>query len=151
MKGNVKVDYDFGRKSLGVEGLYAREVTSTLQDLWQALKNLSIDVDRALVPYEVIMVASASLSPKFSNNVEVSDLLGFNLRIVEASFALENGDPTSPSKWFHVRITPVYSSYRPGERENLYRIEVVYRDEKEKILKFIENAGDILKRLLERV
>jgi len=117
----------------------------------KALKNLSIDVDRALVPYEVIMVASASLSPKFSNNVEVSDLLGFNLRMVEASFALENGDPTSPSKWFHVRITPVYSSYRPGERENLYRIEVVYRDEKEKILKFIENAGDILKRLLERV
>jgi hypothetical protein len=151
MKGNVKVDYDFGRKSLGVEGLYAREVTSTLQDLWQVLKNLSIDVDRALVPYEVIMVASASLSPKFSNNVEASDLLGFNLRMVEASLALENGDPTSPSKWFHVRITPVYSSYRPGEKENLYRIEVVYRDEKEKILKFIENAGDILKRLLERV
>jgi len=151
MKGNVKVDYDFSRRSLGVEGLYAREVASTLQDLWQALKNLNIDVERALVPYEVIVVALASLSPKFSNNVEASDLLGFNLRMVEASFALENGDPTSPSKWLHIMITPVYSSYRPSERENLYRIEVIYRDEKEKVLKFIENVDNILKSLLERV
>ena len=151
MKGNVKVDYDFSRRSLGVEGLYAREVASTLQDLWQALKNLNIDVERALVPYEVIVVALASLSPKFSNNVEASDLLGFNLRMVEASFALENGDPTSPSKWLHIMITPVYSSYRPSERENLYRIEAVYRDEKEKVLKFIENVDNILKSLLERV
>ena len=151
MKGNVKVDYDFSRRSLGVEGLYAREVASTLQDLWQALKNLNIDVERALVPYEVIVVALASLSPKFSNNVETSDLLGFNLRMVEASFALENGDPTSPSKWLHIMITPVYSSYRPSERENLYRIEVIYRDEKEKVLKFIENVDNILKSLLERV
>jgi hypothetical protein len=45
----------------------------------------------------------------------------------------------------------VYSSYKPGEKENLYRIEVVYRDEREKALRLIENVGDILTKLLERV
>ena len=89
----LKVDYDFGRRSLGVEGLYAREVVLTLQDLWQALKNLSIDVDRALVPYEVIVVASASLSPKFSNNIETSDLLGLTLEWLKQALHLRMVTP----------------------------------------------------------
>jgi hypothetical protein len=152
IKGNVRIDYDFGRRSLGVEGSDAREVALSFQDVWEVLKNLGIDFQRALIPCEAIVIASASLSPKFSSNrIEALDLLGHNLRIVEAGFALEDGDPVSPTKWFHIRIVPVYSSYRPGEKENLYRIEVVYRDEKEKVLRFIENVGDVLKKLLERV
>lgn len=152
IKGNIRVDYDFGRRSLGIEGLDAREVALSFQDVWEVLRNLGIDIQKALIPCEAIVIASVSLSPKFSSNrVEVLDLLGHNLRIVEAGFALEDGDPVSPTKWFHIRIVPVYSSYRPGEKENLYRIEVVYRDEKEKVLRFIENVGDVLKKLLERV
>jgi len=152
VKGGVRVDYDFGKRSLGVEGSDAREVALAFQDVWGALKNLGIDIQKALIPCEVIVIAFASLSPKFSSSrVETLDLLGHNLRMVEAGFALEDGDPASPSKWLHIRITPVYSSYKPGEKENLYRIEVVYRDEREKVLRFIENAGDVLKKLLERV
>jgi len=152
IKGNIRVDYDFGRRSLGIEGLDAREVALSFQDVWEVLRNLGIDIQKALIPCEAIVIASVSLSPKFSSNrVEVLDLLGHNLRIVEAGFALEDGDPASPTRWLHIRIVPVYSSYRPGEKENLYRIEVVYRDEKEKVLRFIENVGDVLKKLLERV
>jgi hypothetical protein len=71
--------------------------------------------------------------------------------MAEAGFTLEGGDPASPTKWLHIRIAPVYSSYKPGEKENLYRIEVVHRDEREKALRLIENVGDIPTKLLERV
>jgi hypothetical protein len=152
IKGNIRVDYDFGRRSLGIEGLDAREVALAFQDVWEVLKNLGIDIQKALIPCEVIVIAFASLSPKFSSSrVETLDLLGHNLRMVEAGFALEDGDPASPSKWLHIRITPVYSSYKPGEKENLYRIEVVYRDEREKVLRFLENVNEVLRKLLERV
>jgi hypothetical protein len=70
--------------------------------------------------------------------------------MVEASFVLEDGDPTS-NRWLHVRIVPVYGSFRPGEGENLYRIEIVYRDEREKILKFIEGIEGIIGKILDRV
>jgi hypothetical protein len=108
VKGNVIVDYDFGRRSLGVEGRSPQEVILAL------------------------------------------DVIGYNLRMVEASFVLEDGDPTS-NRWLHVRIIPVYSSFRPGEGENLYRIEIVYRDEREKILKFIEGIEGIIGKILDRV
>jgi hypothetical protein len=36
--------------------------------------------------------------------------------MIEAGFALENGDPTSPNKWLHIRIAPIYSSYKPSEK-----------------------------------
>jgi len=152
IKGNVRIDYDFYRRSLGIEGSNPLEVTSAFHDVWEALKNLGIDLQRALIPCETIVIASASLSPRFSSNrVEALDLLGYNLRMAEAGFTLEGGDPASPIKWLHIRITPVYSSYKSGEKENLYRIEVVYRDEREKTLRLIENMGDILTKLLERV
>jgi hypothetical protein len=152
IKGNIRIDYDFSRRSLGVEGSDAREVALAFQDVWEVLKNLGIDLQKTLIPCEAIVIASASLSPKFSSNrIEALDLLGYNLRMVEAGFALEDGDPASPTKWLYIRITPVYSSYRPGEKENLYRIEVVYRDEREKVLRFIESGGDVLKKLLEGV
>jgi hypothetical protein len=152
IKGNIRVDYDFGRRSLGIEGLDAREVALAFQDVWEVLKNLGIDIQKALIPCEAIVIASVSLSPKFSSNrVEVLDLLGYNLRIVEAGFALEDGDPASPTRWLNIRITPVYSSYRPSEKENLYRIEVIYRDEREKVLRFLENVNEVLRKLLERV
>lgn len=152
MKGGVRVDYDFGRRSLGVEGSNSREIISTLQDLWEVLKSLRIDIQKVLIPYEAIVIALASLSPKFSSNViEAVDMIGFNLKMIEAGFALEDGDPTSPNKWLHIRIAPIYSSYKPGEKDNLCRVEVVYRDEREKILKFVENISDILKKILEKV
>lgn len=152
IKGNVRIDYDFHRRSLGVEGSNPREVALAFHDVWDALKNLGIDLQRALIPCEAIVIASASLSPRFGNNrIEALDLLGYNLRMTEASFTLEDGDPASPTKWFHIKIAPVYSSYKPSKKESLYRIEVVYRDEKEKALRFIESVGDILTKLLERV
>jgi hypothetical protein len=152
IKGNVRVDYDFYRRSLGVEGSDPREVVSAFHDVWEALKSLGVDLQKALIPCEAVVIASASLSPRFSSNrIETLDLLGYGLRMSEAGFTLEDGDPTSPTKWLHIRIAPVYSSYKPGEKENLHRIEVVYRDEREKVLRLIENVGNILTKLLERV
>jgi hypothetical protein len=151
VKGNVIVDYDFGRRSLGVEGRSPQEVILALQDLWKTFEDLRIDVEKALVPYEAIVVALTTLNPRFSSNrVEAVDVIGYNLRMVEASFVLEDGDPTS-HRWLYVRIIPVYSSFRPGEGENLYRIEIVYRDERGKILKFIEDIEGIIGKILERV
>jgi len=152
IKGNVRVDYDFSRRSLGVEGSNPQEVASAFQDVLDVLKSLGIDLQKALILCEAIVIASVSLSPKFSSNrVEVLDLLGYNLRIVEAGFALEDGDPASPTRWLHVRVVPIYSSYKPSEKENLYRVEVVYRDEREKMMRFIENVVNVLMELLKRV
>jgi hypothetical protein len=151
VKGNVIVDYDFGRRNLGVEGRSPQEVILALQDLWRAFEDLRIDVEKALVPYEAVVVALTTLNPRFSDNrVEAVDVIGYNLKMVEASFVLEDGDPTS-NRWLHVRIVPVYSSFRSGERENLYRIEIVYRDERGKILKFIEGIEGIIGEILDRV
>jgi hypothetical protein len=151
VKGNVIVDYDFGRRNLGVEGRSPQEVILALQDLWSAFEDLRIDVEKALVPYEAVVVALTTLNPRFSGNrVEAVDVIGYNLKMVEASFVLEDGDPTS-NRWLHVRIVPVYSSFRSGERENLYRIEIVYRDERGKILKFIEGIEGIIGEILDRV
>jgi hypothetical protein len=126
-------------------------VILALHDLWKTFENLRIDVEKALVPYEAVVVALTTLNPRFSSNrVEAIDVIGYNLRMVEASFVLEDGEPTS-NRWLHVRIIPVYSSFRPSEGENLYRIEIVYRDERERILKFIEDIEDIIGKILERV
>jgi hypothetical protein len=151
VKGNVIVDYDFGRRGLGVEGRSPQEVILALQDLWRTLEDLRIDVEKALVPHEAVVVALTTLNPRFSGNrVETVDVIGYNLKMVEASFVLEDRDPTFHRR-LHVRIIPVYSSFRPGERENLYRIEILYRDEREKILKFIEGIEDNIRKILDRV
>jgi hypothetical protein len=150
-RGAVRVDYDFSRKVLGVEGSSPKEVLHALDDVEDCLKELIVDVEKALIPYEAIVVAEASFKPKFTGiKCALRDLLGFDLRLMEGGFVREYGDPAS-NRWFYLKVSPIWSSYRVGGEENLYRVSIVYRDEKSKLVNFIGNVEDILRKLLEGV
>ena len=150
-KGVAKVYYDFGRRTLGVESPSPKESLSALNDIEECLKEMGVDIKKALIPFELTVIAEASLKPKFTNNVHnFTDLLGFNLRLAEASFVIEGGDPNS-NKWLHARITPLWISYKAIDGENLYRMTIVYRDDKSKVSHFLEHLEDILQRIVKEV
>ena len=150
-RGAVRVDYDFNRRTLGIEGPNPKEVLRALNDVEDCLKELNVDVQKALIPCEAILVAEASLKPKFTNTkYAFRDLFGFDLKLMEGGFVREDGDPTS-NEWFHLRVSPIWSSYRVGGSENLYRVSIVYRDERLKLVNFIGNVEDILRKLLEEI
>jgi hypothetical protein len=93
----------------------------------------------------------AFLKPRFTDNTYTfKDLFDFDLRLMEGGFVNEGGDPTS-NKWFHLKISPIWSSYKVGEKKNLYRVTIVYREERLKLINFIENIESILRKLLEEV
>jgi len=150
-KGTVRVDYDFGRRTLGIESPNSKEVLNALDEVWSCLGEINVDIQKALIPYEVIVIAEASLKPRFiENKYAFKDLFDFDLRLMEGGFVNDGGDPTS-NKWFHLKISPIWSSYKGSDEENLYRITIVYREEKLKLINFIENLENILRKLLERV
>ena len=150
-KGTVRVDYDFGRRILGIESPNPKEVLNALDEVWSCLGEINVDIQKALIPYEVIVIAEASLKPRFiENKYAFKDLFDFDLRLMEGGFVNEGGDPTS-NKWFHLKISPILSSYKGSDEENLYRVTIVYREEKLKLINFIENLENILRKLLERV
>jgi hypothetical protein len=150
-KGTVRVDYDFGRRALGIESPNSKELSSGLEEIWSCLEEMNVNIEKALIPHELIVVAEASLGPKFIDiKYTFRDLLGFDLRLMEGAFVREGEDPKS-NRWFHLRISPIWSSYKINEKENLYRITIVYREERSKLINFIENIESILRKLLERM
>jgi len=150
-KGTVRVDYDFGRRALGIESPNPKEILTALDEIESCLKEMNVDIDKALIPREAIIIAEALLKPRFTDNrYDFKDLLGFDLRLVEGALVSEGEEPTS-NKWFNLNISPIWSSYKIGEKENLYRITIVYREERSKLINFIENIENILRKLLEGV
>lgn len=150
-KGSVRVTYNFGRRTLSVEGSISTEVCGALTDIEDCLKELRVEIEKALIPFEVTVVAETELKPKFTDSVyDCVHLLGFKLRLAEGGFIIDGGDPTS-NNWFSVNLTPVWSSYAITERGCLYRIRITYRDETRKIFQFLQNLEDVLKRILEEV
>jgi len=150
-KGTVRVDYDFGRRSLGIESSNPKEILNALDEIESCLKEMNVDIDKALIPYESIIIMEAFLKPRFTDNTYTfKDLFDFDLRLMEGGFVNEGGDPTS-NKWFHLKISPIWSSYKVGEKKNLYRVTIVYREERLKLINFIENIESILRKLLEEV
>jgi hypothetical protein len=150
-KGTVRVDYDFGRRTLGIESPNSKEILKVLNEIEDCLREINVDIQKALIPYEVIVIAEAFLKPRFTENrYTFRDLFDFDFRLMEGSFVNEGGDPTS-NKWFHLKISPIWSSYKGSDTENLYRITIVYREERLKLINLIENIENILKKLLEEV
>lgn len=150
-KGTVRIDYDFARRVLGIESPSSKEVINALNEVEDLLKEGGIDIEKALVPYEAVVIAEESLKPRFSDNLyNFEDVLGFNLRSAGISLVMEGGDPSS-NKWFHMNILPLWSAYKTGDKENRYRITITYRGEKLKLLSFLENLENILKRMFSEV
>jgi hypothetical protein len=149
-KGAIRVDYDFNRKVLGIESPNSKEILSALDEVESCLKEMDVNLDKALGPYEVIIIAEALLKPRFTDNkYTFKDLLGFDLRLMEGGLVSE-GEPTS-NRWFHMKITPIWSSYKTNGKEILYRVTIVYREEKSKLINFIQNVENILMKLLGEV
>jgi hypothetical protein len=150
-KGTVRVDYNFERRTLGIESPNPEEILAVSDEVWNCLREINVDIQKALIPYEVIIIAVASLKPKFTDTkYAFKDLLGCDLRLIEGGFIKEGEDPTS-NKWFHLRISPIWGSYNMDEKENLYRVTVIYREERSELIKFIENVESILRKLLKEV
>lgn len=150
-RGNIRIDYDFGRRVLGIESPTSKEAINALNEVESILKEMGVDIKKALVPYEAIVIAEDLLKPKFTGNLyNFKDLLGFNLKPVSAELVMEEGDPSS-NKWFHMKISPIWSAYKTGEEESLNRITVTYREERAKLLNFLENLEDILKKIMSEV
>ncbi|MBC7327005.1 hypothetical protein H5T87_02685 [bacterium] len=151
-KGNIKIDYNLVRRALGIESPIPEEVIKAVNEVEDILKEIGIDLkQKALIPYEVIVIAEEFLKPKFEDNVYLfEDILGFNLRLAKTSFIMDKGDPSS-NKWFHMEIFPLWGAYKPEEKKNPHRLTITYRDEKSKLLNFLEHLEDILKKLIDKV
>jgi len=150
-KGTVRIDYNFERRTLGIESSNPQEILYVLNEVEDCLRELNIDIQKALVPYELIVTAITSLKPKFTDvKYAFKDLLGFNLKLIEGGFISESEEPTS-NKWFHLRIFPIWSSYKANSKEYLYRVTIIYREERSKIVNFIRDIENVLRKLLEEV
>jgi hypothetical protein len=149
-KGTIKVNYDFGRKALGIESPNFKEISACLDEIWNCLKEINVDIEKALIPYEVTIIGEAFLKPKFSDNKYIfKNLFDFDLKLMEAGLIGEGKDPNS-NEWFYLKLSPIWSSYKIDEK-SLYRITIVYRDKKTKIINFIENIESNLKNLLKEL
>jgi len=150
-KGGVRVYYNFGRRTLGIQSSSNSEVLGSLKEVDDALRSIGVDRDEALIPYELTAIAQAELAPKFAGRtLGMEDVLGFDLNFIGAYFARLGGDPNSRD-WFHVNVQPIYSSYRPGRDTNPYRLTLTYRGGKEDVLKMIRTLPDVLGKICEKV
>lgn len=150
-KGGVRVYYNFGRRTLGIQSSSNSEVLGSLKEVDDALRSIGVDRDEALIPYELAAIAQAELAPKFAGRtLGMEDVLGFDLNFIGAYFARLGGDPNSRD-WFHVSVQPIYSSYRPGRDTNPYRLTLTYRSGKEDVLKMIRTLPDVLGKICEKV
>jgi len=150
-KGGVRVYYNSGRRTLGIQSSSNSEVLGSLKEVDDALRSIGVDRDEALIPYELAAIAQAELAPKFAGRtLGMEDVLGFDLNFIGAYFARLGGDPNSRD-WFHVSVQPIYSSYRPGRDTNPYRLTLTYRSGKEDVLKMIRTLPDVLGKICEKV
>ena len=152
-KGDTRISYDFNRRSLAIEGSIPRSVITALMDVKECLSSMDIEVSKALIPLELNAVAVARLKPRFVENMYslmLTEDMNFSLKSVEMGLAMSDSDPNS-SKWLHIRITPLWSSYRAPGEENLYEVVIVYRDDERKIIYLVENLEEALKKIIQMV
>jgi hypothetical protein len=46
-KGTVRIDYDFGRKTLGIESPNPKEIITVSGEVWECLKEINVDVQKS--------------------------------------------------------------------------------------------------------
>jgi hypothetical protein len=92
-----------------------KELLNALDEIENCLKEINLNIEKNLIPYEGIIIAAALLKPRFISNIyNFRDTLSFDLRLTEGSFT--SGIPTF-NKWFHLRIFPIWSSYEMDDKK----------------------------------
>jgi hypothetical protein len=150
-RGTTRICYNFGRRTLSVESHLPTETLSAMKDVEEGFKQMGVNIEKALIPFEVTVVAEAKLRPKFAEKVyDFMDIFGLKLRLADGSLSLDGGDPNS-NRWFHLNLTRVWSSYLATEKLHLYRLKLICRDERNKVFQLLEKLEDIMERLLKEV
>jgi hypothetical protein len=150
VKGQAKISYNFARRTLVVEAPSPKEAIGALGDVEEALKSMDMVFEKALVPLEAAVMGTSRLAPKFSSTAYELPGLGLRARLAEVGLAMEGGDPNA-NRWFYAKISPLYSSYKPGGESSLYQILIIYRDTVEKVKYFLEHLEEALREISERV
>ncbi|WP_449463057.1 hypothetical protein PQ610_02120 [Tardisphaera miroshnichenkoae] len=150
-KAGIKIYYNMGRRTLGIQGSTAEEVLQAMEEVRGALAAIGVDIEKALIPCELVVVAQARIKPKLSDtSLKLRDLPEFNLVMTQASFSASEGDPNS-NKWLQVSVQPIWSSYEPSARNNIYRLVVTFRDKREIVIGVLKKLDQLIEGLCEVV
>jgi hypothetical protein len=150
-KGLTRISYNFGRRTLSVEGSIPAETLIIFKDVSTSLMELGNDIRKALIPFEVAVSANIEAKPKFTETShDFVKLLGNKLRLADGSFVFDGSDPNS-NKWFHLALSRLWSSNITTEKGCLYRLKLTYRDSEEKVFHLLENLECILETIVKEV
>ena len=147
-KGLCSIGYDHGRRVLYVEGQRPADVLAVFNEVENVLKDLGTDPEEALF-YELMANVKARirhLRPLKGRDLEVADIIGYNLKLVGGSFVA--GEPNS-TRFLELRLFPLWTRWKGPD--GLYTIIVVYRDERRRLLEFLKHFEEKLVAVLRRV
>lgn len=150
-KGATRISYNFGRRTLSVEGAMPKEVLSTFKEVEVFLKEMGIKIEKALIPCELTAVASVELIPKFAGKTyDFTESLGYKLQLAEGGFVLSEGDPAS-NKWLSFKLNRVWSSDIKTKKGYPYRLKLLLREKKTKVFQLLDNLENVFETILKEV
>jgi len=149
IKGSTYIQYNPGRRSISIGSSNVKELLFVFNEVESILKEKGSDPNKGALFYELKVKAKAVGNRLvLRNRIETDDLLGVKLLAIPISFVAEDADPNR-AQWFHLDIRPIWTSW-PNEKIH-YEIILVYRDDKDKLIKFLENIEEKLNEFLKRV
>jgi len=136
------------REFYTLRGSKPSDVLSTFNEVEEIIKELGTNPESALF-HEL----TANIKAKISHlklfeehSLETADIIGYNLKLVGGSFT--SGEPNS-TRFLELRLTPLWVRWKASN--GVYSIAIVYRDEKNKILKLLEKFEEKVIEILRRI
>lgn len=149
IKGSTFILYNPGRRSVSIESSDVSELLHIFNEVERILKDVGSDPAKGALFYELQVKAIASGGKwTLKKVVRSDDLLGLNLLVVPVSFVSVEGDPNS-TQWFQLDVRPLWTSW-PDERVR-YEVVLIYRDDKEKLIRVLESLDEVLRELINRI
>jgi len=149
IKGSTYILYNPGRRTITIEGSNVSELLGVFRDVENILKDVGSDPAKGVLFYELQAKAKAYGDKWILKEIiKVNDILGLDLLALPISFVSIKGDPNS-TLWFHLDVKPLWTSWT-GEKVR-YEIVLVYRDNREKLIKVLKNIDNALKEILKRI
>lgn len=77
-----------------------------------------------------------------------NNILGKKLIAIPTSFVIEDANPNT-THWFHLDIRPIWTSW--SDEKVHYEVVIIYRNDKDKLVKFLENIEEKLNELIRKI
>ncbi len=149
IKGSTYVFYNRVRRSLAVEGPKASDVVRILEEVEQVLESVGSSPARGVLFYELLAKGIAKGDRLvLTKKVRLRQTLDVELDIVPTTLTLSTGDPNS-TYWLHLEIKPHWTSW--PEDTVYYELNLVYRDNRKKLVHIATEVEALLKELLLRL